>query len=88
MLLVLLVHIARCKQINSTSDCLEEKNEGYSSRNGCLLKRVLQAGPLRVAFLDTQHSVQNNAAMAKMKFLNQDYIFYETCDSKDSIAEW
>ena len=87
LLLVFRFYIAYGQETGSFDDCVDEGKEGYSSPNGCRLKQI-RSSPLRVVYLDTQYVTQNNAAIAKMKSLNQDYVFGETCDSPDSIAEW
>jgi hypothetical protein len=85
LLLVFRIQSAKSESIEPVGDCIDEEKEGYSSRNGCLLK---QATPLRVLYLDAQYTVQNNIAIAKIKSLNKDYVFGKTCGSIDSIPEW
>ena len=69
-------------------DCQPQESAGYDSPNGCTFLNI-QAGPLRVIYMDEQYVTQNPAAIAKVQSLGMNYSFGETCDDPNTaVAEW
>jgi hypothetical protein len=68
--------------------CVPGTTGGYASMQNCDLQNI-QSRPLKVAYLDKQYVTQNQVVIAKMKALNQPYVFASTCE-KDATAipEW